>query len=240
MKIRLLSDLHHEFYESTELYENKDSADVLVIAGDLDVGYQRCWQALKRFADYHEHVVYVPGNHEYYHNNIAEFDSYIKRFSTGTNIHFLNPNTKKIGDVVFIGATLWSNFNQLVFSKLAASQSITDFRVISGFSTDKCAQLNTDHTKFFKEAYQLPGKKVFVSHFLPDRACISPRFRGNSAINDYFANTLGDWISTLEESTWLFGHTHDLVDIHIGSTRVIANPYGYNKNHNYTERLINV
>jgi hypothetical protein len=55
----------------------------------------------------------------------------------------------------------------------------------------------------------------------------APRFRGPDLINDYFANNLGEYISTMSDTTWLFGHTHDATDIVIGDTRVVANPHGY-------------
>lgn len=64
MKIRLISDVHFEFYEDSELYTNHNNANVLVIAGDLNVGPVRCFSALKRFAQNYDHVVYTSGNHE--------------------------------------------------------------------------------------------------------------------------------------------------------------------------------
>lgn len=238
MKLRLISDLHFEFYEDKELYKNKGE-DVLIIAGDLAVGKHTCWSALKQFADHTEHVIFVPGNHECYRQDMGDFDYTLKDWSKGTNIHFLNPSSIKVGDVTFIGATLWTNFANNAFSKIACARSINDFRVINNFSVDKCSALYTEHEKFIKEAYNLPGKKVIVTHFLPDRACIAPEYRGESAINDYFANNLGNWIQDLKDTPyWLFGHTHTPMDIMIGDTRVIANPYGYNRNHNYKEIIL--
>jgi len=238
MKIRLISDVHHEFYEDLNLYSNKGE-DVLVVAGDLDVGYLKVWSALKRFADHVAHVVYVPGNHEYYNNSIAEFDDYIQRFSQGTNIHFLNPGKFAVDGVTFIGACLWTNFGNDDAARMYCARNITDFRVIRGFNTQVCAQLYQTHVGYIKNQYEeVSGTKVVVTHFLPDRACISPRYRGESTINKYFASELGSWIQELDDTTWLFGHTHDAVDITIGSTRVVANPYGYNYNKYYVEKLI--
>lgn len=240
MKIRLLSDVHHEFYEDKRLYSNKGE-DVLVIAGDLNVGHEKCWSALKQFADHVEHVVYVPGNHEYYHQNMAEFDRYMEVFCMGTNIHYLNPGHAYIDDVCFIGACLWTNFGDNKFNQVVCTQRINDFRIIKGFSGDKCTQLYNKHADYIKRQYEaVEGKKVIVTHFLPDHACVAPQYRGPDVLNHYFANNLGDWISELRDTTWLFGHTHDLVDIQIGDTKVIANPYGYNRNEHYVERLITV
>ena len=240
MKIRLLSDVHHEFYEDHRLYANKGE-DVLVIAGDLNVGYLKCWHALKQFADHTRHVIYVPGNHEYYHQNMAEFDRKMEVFCLGTNIHFLNPGCAYIDDVTFIGATLWTNFGGNKFNQAVCAQRINDFRIIKGFSGDMCTALYEKHAAYIKRQYEaVEGKKVIVTHFLPDHACVAPQYRGADILNHYFANNLGDWISELKDTTWLFGHTHSNVDITIGETRVTANPYGYNRNEHYVEKLITV
>lgn len=242
MKIRLLSDLHHECFEDPYRYINFDKADVLVVAGDLAVGHLACWTALHQFAEYHEHVVYIPGNHEYYGNRISEFDEYITKLAEGTNVHFLNPGMIKIKDVTFIGATLWTNFQEDLWAKQSAARSISDFRVITGFSPEKAVDLHTEHIKFIKEAYATAeGKKVIVTHFLPAIECISKEYltKGNDTLNKYFANDYGNWISDLKNTPyWLFGHTHDNIDVTIGDTRVIANPYGYNENKRYSERVI--
>lgn len=241
MKIRLISDVHFEFYEDPRLLNNDDQAEVLVIAGDLAVGYLPVWSALKRFADLYDHVVYVPGNHEYYRQNMDEFDDYIRRFAEGTNIHFLNPGKFVLNDVTFIGATLWTNFRDDHFAKLAAKNMISDFRLIPRFSGDKAVQLFEQHLAYIKFQYEdCPGKKVVVTHFLPTLECIAPRFRNEGLVNYYFANDLGGWVGDLKDTTWLFGHTHDLVNIQLGDTRLIANPYGYNRNEFYKERLIDV
>lgn len=240
MKIRLISDAHQEFYEDKRLYDSQD-ADVLVIAGDLSTRGENIVSALKRFANNVEDVIYVTGNHEYYGSSIAMVNDYISRFTRDTNVHFLNCGTKKIGDITFIGANLWSNFNNNQFSKMYCGQSINDFRRINGFATNECVALNTRHTKFFKDAYAaVEGKKVFVSHFLPDRICIDPQYTGESALNDYFANNLGEWIQDLENSTWFHGHTHSIVRKEIGTTKVYANPYGYDKNDSYQELFLTI
>lgn len=240
MKIRLLSDVHHEFYEDHRLYTNKGE-DVLVIAGDLNVGYLKCWYALKQFAEHTRHVVYVPGNHEYYQGNIEVFDNRIRFFSEDTNVHFLNPGTVKINNVTFIGATLWTNFGNNDFNQVICTRRINDFRTIRDFSGEKCASLYEKHAAYIKHQYEaVEGVKVIVTHFLPDHDCIASEYRGADILNHYFANNLGNWISDLKDTTWLFGHTHSSVDITIGETRVIANPYGYNRNEHYVEKFITV
>jgi len=61
MKIRILSDLHLEFQQWSP---PKADADVVVLAGDIDVGIRGVEWARRSFPS--SPVVYVPGNHEFY------------------------------------------------------------------------------------------------------------------------------------------------------------------------------
>lgn len=242
MKISLISDCHFEFYQDPNLFKNKHNVDVLVIAGDLAVGKEAIVSALKQFGNNYEKVLFTSGNHEYYGSNIAEVDHYISCLTRNSNIHFLNPGSIVLGGVAFILANLWTNFRKDAMAKMVCARNINDFRRIKGFDTDQCSMLHAEHIKYIKEAYAVHSdkKKVIVTHFLPATQCISPQYQGPDLINYYFANDYGDWISDLKDTTLLFGHTHDNVDVVIGDTRCIANPYGYNYNANYKEMIIEV
>lgn len=240
MKIRLLSDIHQEFYEDKTLYKSQGE-DVLVLAGDISVGVARVWYALRNFYEEQQNIIYVPGNHEYYGTSIAEFDYRIKSLARNTNISFLNPGAVKLDGVTFIGATLWTDFRADAIAKAIVPRNINDFSRIRGFDGNLCSILHDNHYKYIREAYsQYQGKKVIVTHFLPATECIAPEWRGEDLLNYYFANDHGRLIGDMQDTTWLFGHTHSLVDVTLGDTRLIANPYGYNQNHNYKEMIIEI
>lgn len=234
MKIRLLSDLHTEFrlpYKSEPL-ANYRGEDVLVLAGDIASGSTNTMDVLKFFkAQGYKHIVYVPGNHEYYGTTVQDFNYKIKaKCKQVEGIHYLNPGHVEIDGVLFIGATLWTNFRDNFFSMKAASKHIADFRLIKEFNTDYAVKMYEAHIDYIKHMYeQRNGRKVVVvTHFLPAVECISPRFQNPAdLLNDYFANDLGEYISNMSDTTWLFGHTHDAVDKVLGDTRVVANPHGY-------------
>lgn len=233
MKIRLLSDLHTEFrlpYKTADFAEYCGE-DVLVLAGDIASGSTNTMDVIKFFLDQgFPKVIYVPGNHEYYGTGFDDFNDKMsdKCYNT-SGAYYLNPDAVVIDGVKFIGATLWTNFADNPFSQIAAKRSINDFRMIRDFDVNRCAKTYYQHLDFIKQAYEErgPNKVVVVTHFLPARECIAPRFRGLDLINDYFANNLGDYINTMSSTTWLFGHTHDATDITLGNTRVVANPHGY-------------
>lgn len=233
MKIRLLSDLHTEFrlpYKTADFAEYRGE-DVLVLAGDIATGTDNTLNVIKFFKDQgFPQIVYVAGNHEYYGHNFVEFnESMAEKCSLIGGVHFLNPGSVTINGVLFTGGTLWTNFADNWMSQDAAKRGINDFRVIKGFDTNLCAKTYYQHFDFIKQTYEHCGDKkvVVVTHFLPARECIAPRFRGPDLINDYFANDLGGYIAEMTNATWLFGHTHDATDIVLGDTRVVANPHGY-------------
>ena len=233
MKIRLLSDLHTEFRlpYKTQSFAEYRGEDVLVLAGDIASGSTNTMDVLKFFkAQGYKHVVYVPGNHEYYGTGFDEFNAKMENKCLDyENVHFLNPGSVTIQGVLFVGGTLWTNFAENPFSQSAAHRGINDFRMIRGFDVNRCAKTYYQHLDYIQDQYTQRGTRrvVVVTHFLPARECIAPRFRGPDLINDYFANDLGDYISNLSDTTWLFGHTHDATDIVLGDTRVVANPHGY-------------
>lgn len=234
MKIRLLSDLHHEFQPNKleQDYFNYHGEDVLVLAGDIASGSSNTIDVVKQFKKQgFNHIVYVPGNHEYYGTDIRDFDAKMKvKADRIENFHFLNPGHVKIGDTIFIGGTLWTDFRGNRSAQEYSQIGIADFRLIKQFSPEHAVILFDQHIAYIKSiCRQFPSeKKVIVTHFLPTVECISSRFANSTnLLNYYFANNLGEWVEILENTTWMFGHTHDSIDVVVGSTRLVSNPYGY-------------
>jgi Icc-related predicted phosphoesterase len=233
MKIRLLSDLHTEFrlpYKTADFAEYRGE-DVLVLAGDIASGSTNVMDVIKFFkAQGFPNIVYVPGNHEYYGGNFTEFNEKMQdKCDRCANVYYLNPGQVEIDGVLFVGGTLWTNFADSPTSQWHAKRSINDFKVIKNFGVNVAYDTYYQHVDFIKTAYETRNnrKVVVVTHFLPARECIAPRWQGPDLLNDYFANNLGEYIATMSDTTWMFGHTHDATDIVLGNTRVVANPHGY-------------
>ncbi len=127
MRVQYVSDLHLEFYEKLAAIPQIDVVgDVLVLAGD--VGYPTkplFWKFMEEQSRRFKNIIYVPGNHEYYHTNAAiekhrlltidEMDELIRselRRRCLTNIHMLQNDVCIIDGVRFIGATLWSHIDE--------------------------------------------------------------------------------------------------------------------------------
>lgn len=236
MKIRLLSDLHTEFrlpYKTHAMSEYRGE-DVLVLAGDIASGSTNTMDVIKFFLDQgFPKVVYVPGNHEYYGTTVQDFnEKMFEKCAATPGAFFLNQNNITFDGVLFIGATLWTNFADNFFSQSAAKRAVNDFRQIRGFTTSHAYDLYYKHLDYIKLHYELRGDRrvVVVTHFLPAQECIAPHWRADGGLlNDYFANNLGSMIAEMEDTTWLFGHTHDATDFELGNTRLVCNPHGYYK-----------
>jgi predicted phosphohydrolase len=205
--------------------------DVLVLAGDIASGATNTMDVIKHFLDQgFPKVIYVPGNHEYYGSTVKHFDDKLLDLCEQTrNAHFLRPGTVTINGIMFTGATLWTNFADNPIVQSVCGRAINDFRQIKNFKTRDAYDLYYKHLEYIKQSYETRGDKpvVIVTHFLPARECIAPRWRGSDLLNDYFANDLGSMIADMKNTTWLFGHTHDAMDFEIGTTRLVCNPHGY-------------
>ena len=238
MKIQLLSDLHIEFWarqgikEQDKLKEFQTDAEVLVLAGDINVGRRNTLETLKYFSDMYPHVVYVRGNHEEYGSRrdvFLEVETFEDKLPD--NVHFLEDTSVTIGRIVFIGSPLWTDFHGDPLAEQAASFGIADFHRVNTLKTSDYIFANEIAKASINMHYGLnSGKhKVIVTHFVPAMECVHPRWKqpGDLVLNKYFANNLGKYIAELSDTTWMFGHTHDSCDMLIGDTRMLCNPHGY-------------
>jgi len=245
MRIQILSDLHTEFQHYR--VEMATDADVLVVAGDFGVADSlEGLRILARSID--RPVVFVTGNHDYYHGIVSEVDRNLEQIECDVpNFHFLNDSCISIGDIEFIGSTLWSDFDLAIAPQEFAcnvKEAINDFYCIRRsenleFSPDDCRQLNNNARSFLQKSLgaSFNGKKVVVTHFLPSPKSIHPVYSG-SPLNPYFCcnceNMMGSRVAL-----WIHGHTHMSIDYHHEGTHVIANPRGYyGENKNFKGKLV--
>ena len=108
MKIQVISDLHLEFHNP--LPELAEGADVIVCAGDLaPIGSGAVRYASEEWADA-GHILYVPGNHEFYGTDIDRARKQLAEECATHGITLLDPDAIVIDAVHFICATLWTDF----------------------------------------------------------------------------------------------------------------------------------
>lgn len=232
MRIHVLSDLHLEF---APFQPSKVAADVIVLAGDIHTGKNGIKWIFEAFPN--RPVIYILGNHEFYGQKIPRLTSEIKELAKGTNVHVLEKDRLEIGNTVFLGATLWSDFQlngNLILAEVAAVTSVTDFRRIRvtpsyrRFRPVDARRFCAESLAWLEEqARDVNGKKlIVVTHHAPSPQSIPLQFRGDP-LNPAFASNLEPFITTSRAAVWIHGHIHQCANYMVGSTRVIANPRGY-------------
>lgn len=231
MKLRLFSDVHREFGDGwTPIPMPDDKDTVLILAGDIDAG-KHVAAFVDSIADQFLAIVYVAGNHEIYKQNIDTIYDKIK--ATAPNAHLLQNSTVIIGDTEFVGATLWTDFNRGdPLAMWNAKSTMNDYRYIrhtdsySKISTGRVLHENHVSAQFLRDTIDPDKKQVVVTHHSPTvAASVGDIYHGSPVSSCYYNTQLDDIIP--DAGLWVFGHTHHVVDIDCGGTRVVSNPKGY-------------
>ncbi|WLA67979.1 metallophosphoesterase [Bradyrhizobium diazoefficiens] len=251
VRLWILSDLHVELTKGWDLPAGDAQPDfnVMVVAGDLIPRAERGvrW-LLERVAD--RPVIYVAGNHEYYGADLDRTIEKARAAAIGTNVHFLQHDSIRIGDVTFAGATTWTDFDLFGDPHRAmavAAERMVDFRKIriGGYSKrfrPTYALARHMQARAFFEAEMRrprPGKLVVISHHAPHPGAglalsdppspdgiLSAAYR--SDLTALMRPAANDGRGALKPADlWIYGHTHESEDRVIGATRVVSNAKGY-------------
>lgn len=245
MRIWPFSDTHKEHGGRID-FEPPEGTDVAVIAGDLTnplfQGVQ--WLRANLWERHRIRSVYIPGNHEWYCGRdfllpsveAAKALAFTKR---NEGVHLLMRSSVEIGDVLFLGCTLWTDYRldgDQETSMAYAARGMNDHRRIIGpdgtrpFSpADALAEHEKDRAWLEQElekADKRGQKTVVVTHHLPHPRSIHPDYMG-SPLNPCFASDLSELVERGGAELWVHGHTHSSCDYVAGGTRVICNPRGY-------------
>lgn len=258
MKIRILSDIHQEinpgFYIQPEA-DDKDS--ILILAGDFCPvkKHQLLEGLLKDWSNQFRKVLCVFGNHEYYRGSVTnahqKFNSILDDQQI-TNVHLLDRGTYEEDSVLFVGATLWTDFDKGNPSVMFDAQNaMTDYRVIrSGPPSSPYHRRITladimrmhirDRDWIFDTLENNKGRHrytVVITHHGPSWQSVGPQYIGGS-INGAYVSDLSEQILDAQPDLWVHGHTHHSAEYMIGNTKVIINPHGYgNENPNFDPTL---
>ena len=230
MKLHVLSDLHTEF---ADFSPPGTDADVVILAGDIGVGLDGIEWATRRFSE--GPVIYVPGNHEFYHHDIGLTDEL--KVAAPANIHVLNNDTLELDGIRFLGSTLWTNFKlygegEAWFARQHAKWLIADFALIKNgnrrFTPEDSVELHeTSRVRLVDELdREFDGPIVVVTHHLPTSSSVAKRY-ANYPLNPAFASSLEDVIEKYQPELWIHGHTHVPCDYELFDTRIVCNPRGY-------------
>jgi predicted phosphodiesterase len=250
---------------------NTDNAEVLILSGDICVaadldmrdrrqteqGFAR-WRSemfhefFERCAANFPHVIYIMGNHEYYHSDFATALTDVRRkLAHLSNLDIMERDVKVIGDVTFIGGTLWTDMNNSDPLTLYHMRTMmNDFRVITNSTTPVHFKTSegefrtrvgkfspedavTEHVKMKQYIQSVvqgnhDTKYVVVGHHSPSRLSTHEMYKNDTVMNGGYSSDMDDFIQDHPQiRLWTHGHTHHPFDYVIGETRIVCNPRGY-------------
>ena len=237
MILQYCSDLHLEFSLNEKFmrkYPLQVKGDILLLAGDI-VPFAQMDKHKNFFdfvADHFEQTYWLPGNHEYYHSDIAERSGVVEEQIRG-NVLLVNDTTRVHGDVQLIFSTLWSKIDMAYSWEI--DRAMSDFHVIKNngqrFSIDDFNRLHDTALAFVKAsvAEHKGHKRVVVTHHIPTYMHYPARFVGDP-VSQAFATELSGFIEPSGVDAWIYGHHHaNTPEFMIGSTRMLTNQLGYVK-----------
>lgn len=234
MRLHLLSDLHldtypdlgHGFIDGLP----RGEADVCVLAGDITTakfkdGLEWVFAAL---LERYVHVVYVPGNHEYYGTDPATAHRSIElaRGDSGRIHTFEDPHVEEIDGKKFFGGTMWFRDR---YDNEGFEHHVNDFCYIKGFKPWVYEQCDLFEQRLLQQAMSrpmVPDVDVVVTHHMPHALCVHPRW-AKADSNRFFVCDMEHAIGAVQPTLWLHGHTHYPVDKMLLGTSIRCNPRGY-------------
>ncbi len=261
MKLWIWSDLHLELQKIDMPSKKPEGVDAIVCAGDLCRATRVAKTAREIIERYDVPMMFVPGNHEFYRGNEVhrslEGDTLILQLVQRESedwrhpLYVLDNDTIEIGDVRFVGGTLWTDFllgaqeSDLPWRLNSAVTQIADFSQIrmrdgSKLSPQYMLAMHRETAGFLRHELAKPfdGKTVVVTHHLPHPAATPEIYQGANA-NFLFAcseRPFGDvFESDASPALWVCGHTHHPSDVVVGRTRIVCNPLGYQRIQNERE-----
>jgi hypothetical protein len=236
----VLSDIHLEFCTNfkTILKRIPDSISgkTLLLAGDVGYplnskGYPNGMlltflQQCKAKVGMTGHVLYTPGNHEYYqchHFSISvdQVDKVLQSICEEANITFMNRGTTMIGDVQVIACTLWS------LPSTVAYKGMND-GIKMCLTRQEFIDMHLRDVRWLRTELSLSTapRTIVMSHHLPTLEFICQEHRNNRYVTGYASNVL-ERLDVLPDA-WVCGHYHTVSKmIYRNTTRLYRNPVGY-------------
>jgi predicted phosphohydrolase len=235
LKIQYASDLHIEFPANRELLKLqplKAEADILVLAGDLVpfVVMDKHRDFFRYISDHFALTYWLPGNHEYYHADIAEKSGVVHE-KIRNNVLLVNNTSVVHEHVKLIFSTLWTSISPGYQWQI--ERGMNDFRLIKyfghRFTAERYNQLHEECLTFIQNELKTNTEEQIAvfTHHCPTFLNYPEQFKGD-VLNEAFAVELHDQIEASNIAYWVYGHHHsNIPEFSIGSTRLITNQLGY-------------
>jgi hypothetical protein len=231
----------HPIYGPSLSSEKRHQIDLMILAGDIDLGIRAVEYAGQVAAYLGCPTVLVPGNHEYYGGSIPATLIAMRALADELpDVHVLDCDelVLAIRDrwLRVLGTTLWTDYDYRdnpEFSAGMAAQAISDHRHIrtgptSLFDPADALALHRAARTWLAERMAQPfdGPTVIVTHHGVSRYDVAPRFE-RDVMTPAFVSNLETEIREWRADIWITGHTHHSHDSTLFGTRLVSQQRGY-------------
>jgi Icc-related predicted phosphoesterase len=233
MKIRIYSDLHLEFGRFDSPFTERGAEDLVVLAGDIDVGVAGVQWAARTFP--HVPVIYVAGNHEFFGHDFSYLVDECKAAATGTNVHVLERDSIDVGGIRVLGTTLWTDYRvagehrQQEAMEWAEVNLADSWQIRTNGRPTKSDRFLLEHlhsVAWLDEQIAVADRPVIVvTHHAPTLRTTDPFYAGSISTAAFHSNT--EHLLRKPVKLWIHGHTHYNVDLRVRGVRIVANQWGY-------------
>jgi len=244
MKIHIQSDTHVEMRGPIET--PAVSSNVTVCCGDIGLisdtaGLAKYFDKIKESTD---KIIWVIGNHEFYHSNYDEALKLAEQFAWDEGIYLmdeaLGTDNLELDGVTFWGSTLWTDCGGDNFIKSKVGSALNDFYVIAK-DADNVNGYRNFHVDDTIEINERTRKKinwnadVVITHHCPIYIK-NPKFDLDPFSYAFHNTGLDEQILDSKIKYWIYGHTHHSAMIELDKTIVVSNQHGYSKANGYREQ----
>ena len=237
MTLQYCSDLHLEFSANKKFiakYPLIPKGDVLLLAGDI-MPFAVMDENADFFdfiADNFKQVYWVPGNHEYYHGDIASKSGRVNE-AIRSNVFLINNDTIFLDKTRLVFSTLWSHISPANY--ITVQNRMADFTAIkyncNAYTPDAANELHRQCKNFITQtlANNTDAPTVVVTHHIPTFLNYPAKYK-RDPLSEAFATELFDLIEQSAADYWIYGHHHfNTPDFVIGKTQLLTNQLGYIK-----------
>jgi Icc-related predicted phosphoesterase len=240
MKLKLISDIHLEYLtEYKDNYLNLDEGNILVLAGNIlitkhfrtdnkmkDIYLNFFEDCTKRY----DKILYVLGNNEHYGYHLD--NTYNTLLEYLPNSVKLLENEKVIfNNWVFIGMTMWTDFNNKNKLNMSASKQIlNDYQLIRIESNyrklhpEDVIKINSQSKKYLnKELKRHKTDNIFlITHHPPSKQSIPETYENNLLTSSNYSDMSKIIKRNPQIKYWAHGHINVESDYNIDNCRIVS------------------
>lgn len=269
MKIDVISDIHLDFWVKLEHNPIKfeknirnfvlnilpeTPSSILIIAGDMGHNNKQNFIFITILKEYYEHILIVPGNHDYYlessnqkkkykNNSMNRWNEMKTMYQELDRVHVLEGDTIEIEGILFGGTGMWYDFSygiQHLNKSYTALENIlrsdmNDYKLTGGLPRFPYDMFQQEKDRL----EQIVHADVLITHVGPDWSRMPEKYRLDPCSSFYFFDGK-PYFHLLENKTWIFGHTHVKYDYMAHGCWFVNASLGYPKENNGQKQIITI